>query len=42
MFDLDKFIGKYVTKRMESMFCADIEKNKDKLSEKINGKTVFY
>lgn len=41
MFDLDKFIGKYVTKRMESMFCADIEKNKDKLSEKINGKTVL-
>lgn len=41
MFELDKFIGKYVTKRMESMFYADIEKNRDKLSEKINGKKIL-
>lgn len=41
MFDLDKFIGNYVTKRSESMFLEDIEKNRDKLSEKINGKTVL-
>lgn len=41
MFDLDKFIGSYVTKRSQSMFLEDIEKNSKKLSEKINGKTVL-
>lgn len=41
MFDLDKFIGSYVTKRSQNMFLEDIEKNSKKLSEKINGKTVL-
>lgn len=41
MFDLSRFISKYVTKRPESMFLADIEENKDVLKEKIEGKTVL-
>lgn len=41
MFDLDKFIGKYVTKRQCSMFLEDIENNKDELERKINEKTVL-
>ncbi len=41
MFDLDKFIGQYVTKREKSMFDRDIEENADILSEKIKGKTVL-
>ena len=41
MFDLDKFIGKYVTNRETSMFLADIENNKEALTEKIAGKSVL-
>lgn len=41
MFDLDKFIGKYVTKRSQSMFLKDIEDNKEKLKKKIKGKSVL-
>ena len=41
MFDLEKFIGKYVTNREESMFLADIEANRDRLSDKIKGKSVL-
>lgn len=41
MFDLDKFIGKYVTNRETSMFLADIENNKEALTEKIVGKSVL-
>ena len=41
MFELNQFIAKYVTKRPRSMFLGDIEKNKEKLSEKIEGKTVL-
>ena len=41
MFDLDTFIGKYVTKRERSMFLDDIEANRDKLTEKISGKSVL-
>lgn len=41
MFDLNSFIGKYVTKRPESMFLQDIENNKDVLTRKIEGKTVL-
>ena len=41
MFDLNKFIGKYVTRREKSMFLDDIENNKEKLSKKINGKSVL-
>lgn len=41
MFDLNKFIGTYVTKREQSMFLQDIENNKDELSRKIKGKTVL-
>lgn len=41
MFDLDQFIGKYVTKRQSSMFLGDIESNRDALSNKIKGKMVL-
>lgn len=41
MFDLNSFIGKYVTKRPQSMFLQDIENNKDELTRKIKGKTVL-
>ena len=41
MFDLDKFIGNYVTKRSQSMFLKDIENNKEQLIEKIEGKSVL-
>lgn len=41
MFSLDIFISQYVTKRPSSMFYPDIETNKGKLTEKIQGKTVL-
>lgn len=41
MFDLDKFIGKYVTKREKSMFLQDILNNMEELNKKISGKTVL-
>lgn len=41
MFDLNHFIGKYVTKRSQSMFLKDIEDNKVELTRKIEGKTVL-
>lgn len=41
MFDLERFIGEYVTKRPESMFRPDIEANADRLREKIEGKSVL-
>lgn len=39
--NLDLFISKYVTKREQSMFLADIEKNREMLSEKIKNKTML-
>lgn len=41
MFNLDRFIEKYVTKRDKSMFLEDIEKNSQKLLKKITGKSVL-
>lgn len=41
MFDLNQFISEHVTKRPHSMFMEDIRANRDKLSEKISGKTVL-
>lgn len=41
MFELNSFIAKYVTKRPSSMFLSDIENNREKLTEKIVGKTVL-
>lgn len=41
MFDLDKFIGKYVIKREKSMFLDEIEANKETLSKKIKDKSVL-
>ena len=41
MFNLDTFIDQYVTKRPQSMFLKDIEANRDKLAEKIAGKSVL-
>lgn len=40
MFNLDKFIADYVTKRPVSMFAADIEANKETLSKEIKDKRV--
>ena len=40
MFNLDKFIADSVTFRTVSMFAADIEANKDRLSVEIKGKKV--
>lgn len=40
MFNLDKFIADYVTKRPVSMFAADIEANKGTLSKEIKDKKV--
>jgi len=41
MFDLNDFIGKYVTKRETSMFLDDIKNNYEELSSKISGKSVL-
>ena len=41
MFNLDEFIAKHVTNRETSMFLADIENNKEALTEKIAGKSVL-
>lgn len=41
MFELNSFIAKYVTKRPRSMFLSDIDNNREKLTEKIEGKTVL-
>ena len=41
MFDLNTFIGKYVTKRQQSMFLQDIEDNREELTKKIEGKSVL-
>ena len=41
MFDLNKFIGKYVTKREKSMFLDDIQANYEEIQKKIKGKTVL-
>jgi len=40
MFNLDKFIADHVTSRATSMFAVDIEANKEKLTEEIEGKSV--
>ncbi|MCR5656073.1 MAG: polysaccharide biosynthesis protein [Butyrivibrio sp.] len=41
MFNLERFINEYVTKRPESMFLADIEDNKAALTKKIQGKSIL-
>lgn len=41
MFNLEQFIGQQVTKRSESMFLDDIERNKEMLFDKIKGKSVL-
>ncbi len=41
MFYLNRLIADYVIKRPKSMFLCDIESNHDKLTEKINGKTLL-
>ncbi len=40
MFDLNRFIGTYVTGREKSMFFADLEANYDALNRGIRGKSV--
>ena len=41
MFNLEQFISNYVTKRTEAMFVDDINRNKQELTKRINGKTVL-
>jgi len=41
MLDINKFIAKYVTKREQSMFFDDIQKNLSKLRQEIEGKSVL-
>lgn len=41
MFNLEHFIGTYVTKRSESMFLRDINDNRKELFRKIQGKSVL-
>lgn len=41
MLNLEKFIEEVVTKRTKSMFLADIETNREKITQKIQGKTVL-
>lgn len=41
MFNLDKFINTYVTKRNQSMFLVDIENNREQLAKKIKDKSVL-
>lgn len=41
MFDLNKFIRTYITKRDQSMFLEDIENNKEELTKKIQNKSIL-
>ena len=41
MFNLNKFISEHVTQRTSSLFAADIEANRRKLSEEIEGRSVL-
>ena len=41
MFDLNDFIAKNVTKRPQSMFLEDINKNREALTKKIEGKSAL-
>lgn len=41
MFDLDRFIKEKVTKRPQSMFLVDIERNRAELIKKIEAKTIL-
>lgn len=41
MYCLDKFIAKNITQRQESMFCQDIERNKDILEKKVVNKSIL-
>lgn len=41
MFNLNRFIADYVTKRLDSLFLGDIEKNREQLLEKIKGKRIL-
>lgn len=41
MFQLDKFIAEYVTKRPRSMFLPDIENYRNQLTQKIQGKSLL-
>lgn len=41
MFNISKFIGENITSRPASLFAPDIEANKDKLREEIEGKSLL-
>ena len=41
MFDLDSFIAKYVTGRSESLFRVDMDLNRDRLTEGVQGRSVL-
>ena len=41
MISTEEFISQYVTKRERSMFCGDIDRNRDLLSGRIGGKRIL-
>lgn len=41
MFDLEQFVRRYVTKRQHSIFLSDIQAEKERLAQRIEGKTVL-
>ena len=41
MFNVSQFIAEYITERQRSMFVSDIEANREKLKEEIEGKSVL-
>lgn len=41
MLNINKFIGEHITARPSSMFACDIEANKDKLRQEIEGKSLL-
>ncbi|BCS85727.1 nucleoside-diphosphate sugar epimerase [Prevotella herbatica] len=40
MFNLNQFIGKFVTERSQSMFAKDIDANKEKIRNEVEGKSL--
>ena len=41
MFNVSQFIAEYITERQRSMFVSDIEANRERLKEEIEGKSVL-
>ena len=41
MLNINRFIGEYITSRPTSLFMPDIEANREKLREEIEGKSLL-